>query len=172
MRHKWEGIFKTLYRKDLESDEHRSKVLNFAMRFQASSYNFGLKAGRDEPSKPFSAFRLSECDLDGEDVQYGPDDLLVQKPFKTSASKTPTSKTSVSPAYAPQGPSLSSDLGEAHNLPYQVTTNFTAVNAQISPLDDVVVASLSLKANHVSAAISEIEPDLASELASSKRAQE
>lgn len=53
-----------------------------------------------------------------------------------------------------------------------MTTNFTAVNAQISPLDDVVVASLSLKANHVSAAISEIEPDLASELASSKRAQE
>lgn len=45
-----EAIARTLYRKYLESHEHKSKILSSAMHFYASGYNFGLKASHDESS--------------------------------------------------------------------------------------------------------------------------
>lgn len=71
-----------MYQKYLQSDEHHAKILNSAMHFYVSSYNLGLKAGRDELNKPLSSLRLAECDSDDEDVQYVPDNLLIKKPTK------------------------------------------------------------------------------------------
>lgn len=85
-----EGVIMIMYRKYLQFDEHKSKILNSAMHFYASGYNFGLKAGRYELSKPISSLWLDECDSNGEDVQYGPDDLSI---------KTPASKTSIFKAF-------------------------------------------------------------------------
>lgn len=69
------------------------------MCFYASGYNFGLKGNRDEPNKPLNALRLAECDSNGKDVQYNPNDLSFEKPSKISASKVSTSKTPTSPSH-------------------------------------------------------------------------
>lgn len=66
------------------------------MRFYTSGYNFELKDSRDEPNKLLSALQLAECDFDGVDVQYGLDDLPIEKVAKTSASKTSATKTPAS----------------------------------------------------------------------------
>lgn len=38
-----EGVIMIMYRKYLQFDENKSKILNSAMHFYASGYNFGLK---------------------------------------------------------------------------------------------------------------------------------
>lgn len=103
MRKKNEGVIRTMSQKYLQSDEHQSKILNSAMHFYASGYNLGLKLGRDELGKPFSSLRLVECDSNSEDVQYGPDDLLIKKPIKTSTLKTSASKTHATFSYGVSG---------------------------------------------------------------------
>lgn len=66
------------------------------MHFYVSGYNLGLKANRDELSKPLSTLRLVECDSDSEGVQYGPEALPTKKPTKTPISKASASKARAS----------------------------------------------------------------------------
>lgn len=52
----------------MQSNEHKSKILNYATRFYVSGYNLELKAGRNELNKPLSTLCLAECDSNGQDV--------------------------------------------------------------------------------------------------------
>lgn len=56
MRKKIKVVIRTMYRNYLQSDEHKSKILNSTMHFYTSGYNLGLKASRDELHMLFIAF--------------------------------------------------------------------------------------------------------------------
>ncbi|XP_043816435.1 uncharacterized protein LOC122724710 [Manihot esculenta] len=157
-----EGVIRTMYQKYLQSNEHQSKILNSTMHFYASSYNLGLKADRDELNKPLSSLRLAECDSDGENMLYSPNDLPIKKPAKTPVSKTLASKAPTT--------SSQSISGKRSDPTGQMTINPLipeAVDAQVSPSRDVIFADPTVGTAHAIPAISGIEPDLASELASS-----
>lgn len=48
--------------------------------------------GCDELSKPLISLWLAKCDSNGEDMEYGLNDLSIKKRVKISASKTSASK--------------------------------------------------------------------------------
>lgn len=154
-----------MYRKYLQCDEHRSKILNSTMHFYASGYNLGVKAGRDELNKPLSSLWLAECDFDGEDIQYGPNDLPIKKLAKSLVSKTLASKAPTT--------SSRSVSGKDSDPAGQMTINPLvpeAVDAQVSLPREMISVKLTVEAAHTIPTLSEVERDLAGELASSREA--
>lgn len=106
--------------------------------------------------KPLSSLRLAECDSNGENVQYDPDNLPIEKPVKTSAFKAL--------AISSHG-----TLGKDNNTVSQVIVNpfaLEAIEAQVSPPRDVISTDLNIEAACATFAIFEVGPDLTSELAS------
>lgn len=165
MHKKNEGVVRTIYRKYLQFNEHKSKTFNSAMHFYASGYNLELKVGRDELSKPLSSLRLDECDSDGKDVQYGPDDLPIKKPAKTAISKTSASKILAT--------SSCDTLKKDSDLADQMIVSPLApkaIDARVSPPKDIISANLTVEAARATPVIFRVEPDLAGELASSGEA--
>lgn len=104
-----EAMTRNQYKKYLEYYDCKSKILSSTMYFYVTGFNTRLKAGHDEPNKPLSALHVAECDLNGEDMQYGLDNLPIEKPPKTlaSSSKDPLK----APAFSSKGsPKEVSDL--------------------------------------------------------------
>lgn len=144
----------------MESNEHKSKILNSAMRFSTSSYNFGLKVGHNEPNRPLGALQLADCNSDGENVQYGPENLPIEKPTMTSAFKTPTSSSQDVPEKVsdPANQMIDFYYSRGHKC-----LNFSPeCCCYCRPDSRVCSAPL---------AISKVEPDLAGKLASSEKVQ-
>lgn len=112
------------------------------MRFYAGGYNIELNVGRDEPSKSFSALCILKCNLDDEDVQYGPDDLPIKKPLKTLASFSKDSLKAPSSSLKDPSKKISDPASQMTIGPSAVE----ATNAQTSPPRDVVTADLTVEA--------------------------
>lgn len=49
------------------------------MCFYSTNFNTGLKSSHDGREKLLGAFHMVEHDFDGDEVQYVPNDLLIQK---------------------------------------------------------------------------------------------
>lgn len=83
--HNGKAIVRTQYRKCLESDDCKSKILSSAMHFYAICF------------KPLNALCVAKCDSDSEEVQYGHDNLPIEKPPKTPTSSLKNLVTSSNP---------------------------------------------------------------------------
>lgn len=144
-------IVQSQVNKYLKSDEFKGKIFKQSTCFYTTGFNNGLRSARESPIVPLSSLCTIEYDSDGEEVQYGPNDRALPKVY-------PPAPHGVLAHLAAKFDQGTSQVGDGPHV-------LEVVNTPLDPpLKSDTVADLTID---VLKNTSKVEPDLASDLASS-----